>query len=115
MPLPAPSGGAVPATEELEPDSAEASRMTPLEDERVPQWPDDAAESSFLADLRDSGEPVVNGAPKPEASDESDPKALPALDELVQRIPAHVREILDDLFRAKFTKVRKVPAKALKA
>jgi hypothetical protein len=32
---------------------------------------------------------------------------LPALGELVQKVPAQVLAILDDLFRAKFTGVRK--------
>jgi hypothetical protein len=32
---------------------------------------------------------------------------LPALDELVAKVPENVRGILDDLFRAKFTGVRK--------
>jgi hypothetical protein len=39
---------------------------------------------------------------------------LPALDELVERIPADVRDTLEDLFRAKFVKVARVPKKALK-
>jgi hypothetical protein len=30
------------------------------------------------------------------------------LDELIQRVPASVREALDDLFRAKFTSVRRL-------
>jgi hypothetical protein len=38
-----------------------------------------------------------------------DGDTLPPLDELVARIPAPVREILDDLFRARFTTVRRVP------
>jgi hypothetical protein len=32
---------------------------------------------------------------------------LPPLDELVSRVPENLRGILDDLFRAKFTGVRK--------
>ena len=35
-------------------------------------------------------------------------------DDLVQRIPAEVRDTLEDLFRAKFTLVRRVPRRALK-
>jgi hypothetical protein len=37
------------------------------------------------------------------------PEKLPALDELVARVPANVAELLDDLFRAKFTAVRRYP------
>jgi len=39
---------------------------------------------------------------------------LPSLDELVKRIPADVRETLDDLFRVKFTSVKRVPPTSLK-
>lgn len=39
---------------------------------------------------------------------------LPPLNELVQRIPAEVREALDDLFRARFVAVKRVPKQALK-
>jgi hypothetical protein len=41
------------------------------------------------------------------------PGGLPALDELVPRVPAGVRDALDDLFRAKFTAVRRVSPKNL--
>jgi len=76
-------------------------------------WPDEAAESSFLAEARGRGETVVAVKPQ-ENPDDSDPQSMPALDELVQRIPAEVRATLDDLFRAKFTKVRRIPRNALK-
>jgi hypothetical protein len=35
-------------------------------------------------------------------------ETLPALDDLVARVPPAVRGLLDDLFRAKFTSVRRV-------
>lgn len=35
---------------------------------------------------------------------------LPPMEELVARVPPRVLGLLDDLFRAKFTGVRKVPA-----
>jgi hypothetical protein len=35
---------------------------------------------------------------------------LPALDEVVARVPAPVLALLDDLFRAKFTTVRRYAA-----
>jgi len=77
-------------------------------------WPDESAELEYLSEARDRGEQVGTPAAKEEARDEVDAKALPPLDELVERIPPEVREILDDLFRAKFTKVRRIPRKALK-
>jgi hypothetical protein len=50
-----------------------------------------------------------------DATDEPAPKALPPLDELVKRIPAEVRDTLEELFRARFVTVKRLPKKALKA
>ncbi len=69
------------------------------------EWPDDADESSFLSEASGRGEPqarVAAGNPAPTTG-----ARLPPLEELVERVPAEVRGILDDLFRAKFTKVRR--------
>lgn len=41
-----------------------------------------------------------------------DAAPLPKLDDLVARIPAPVRETLDELFRAKFIAVRRYPGKS---
>lgn len=76
---------------------------------------DEAAEAAFLAEARERGEVV-----KPRSDtivdpvEEIDSKPLPALDDLVAKIPAEVRETLEDLFRAKFVTVRRLPKKALK-
>jgi hypothetical protein len=48
------------------------------------------------------------------SGEETESKNLPPLDDLVQRIPPGVRETLDDLFRARFTTVRRVSKKAFK-
>ncbi len=77
-------------------------------------WPDDSAESAFLAEARDRGEPLAPARAKEEIADETDAKALPPLSELVNRIPAEVRETLEDLFRARFVTVKRVPKRALK-
>jgi hypothetical protein len=77
-------------------------------------WPDDSAESSFLADARARGEPVVAKIAAEESAEETDSGALPTLNELVERIPAEVRDALDDLFRARFVNVKRIPKKALK-
>lgn len=78
-------------------------------------WPDEAAETAFFAESRARGEPTEAGAgAATEAAEEVDSGELPPLDELVKRIPAEVREALDELFRAKFTGVKRVPRKALK-
>jgi hypothetical protein len=76
-------------------------------------WPDESAESAFRAEARDRGETIA-AAPAPEV-EEVDTKGLPPLDTLVRRIPAPVMEALDDLFRARFVRVQKVPRRALKS
>ena len=75
-------------------------------------WPDETAETAMLSELRAKGEMATPAAT--EAVEEIDPKNLPPLDELVKRIPADVREVVDDLFRAKFVRVVRVPKQALK-
>ena len=77
-------------------------------------WPEESAESAFLAEARERGEPVVVAKPREKNGDDGAAGVLPPLNELVQRIPAEVREALEDLFRAKFVAVRRVPEKALK-
>lgn len=67
-----------------------------------------------MAEARDRGEPLPAKRAEPDAADEADAKALPPLDELVKRIPPEVRETLEDLFRARFVTVKRVPKKALK-
>lgn len=83
--------------------------------EDAPPPVDEAAESAFLAEARERGETVTPQPPAAEPADEVDPKALPRLDELVERIPPEVREALEDLFRARFVSVKKIPRKALKS
>ena len=80
--------------------------------EAVP-WPDESAEAAFLGEARERGETV---APKKteETAEETAAHAVPPLETLVERIPAEVRDVLEDLFRAKFTGVKRVPKKALK-
>jgi hypothetical protein len=79
-------------------------------------WPDDAAEGAFIAEARARGEPVKAAAATVEAVEEKEDekKALPPLADLIKRLSPDVRETLDDLFRAKFTTVRRVPKKVLK-
>ncbi|MES2693079.1 MAG: hypothetical protein V4773_06365, partial [Verrucomicrobiota bacterium] len=78
-------------------------------------WPDDAAESSFRAEAKDRGETVkATPAAVEQAEEAADAKALPRLEDLVEKIPAEVRGVLEDLFRAKFVRVQKVPKRLLK-
>ena len=78
-------------------------------------WPDESAETAFRAETRERGEPELPAGLVVEATEETDTKPLPALEDLVKRISPETRELMDELFRAKFTTVRRVPAKALKS
>lgn len=78
-------------------------------------WPDPAAEAAFLAEARERGELPAAATAREEIVEETETRALPALDTLVNRLPADVRESLEDLFRARFVRVTRVPRKALKS
>jgi hypothetical protein len=76
-------------------------------------WPDEMVEAAFIAEARERGEVVAAPPSALAAVEETDPKNLPRLDDLVKRLSPEVRETLDDLFRAKFVAVRRLPKKAL--
>ena len=77
-------------------------------------WPDESAEAAMMSELKSRGE-MATPAPTEAVEETTDTKNLPPLDDLVKRIPPEVREALDDLFRVKFVRVVRVPAKALKS
>jgi hypothetical protein len=74
------------------------------------EWPDEADETAFLSEASARGEPQAPVADRMAAPTVG--ARLPPLDELVEKVPADVRAILDDLFRAKFTTVRRYPGSA---
>ncbi|HNC23586.1 MAG TPA: hypothetical protein PLU52_05205 [Opitutaceae bacterium] len=78
-------------------------------------WPDATAEAAFIAEQRDQGDPVAVVAASEAGEETESAGTLPALADLVQQIPAETREVVDKLFRAKFTTVKRVPKKSLKA
>ncbi len=100
------------ASESAPPDELEdATVSTAVEDE--PVFPDEETEMAMRSELRARGEAVVAAARA--SADEGEVAApLPPLDTLVGQLRPEVREVLDELFRARFTGVRRVPAQALK-
>lgn len=78
-------------------------------------WPDASAEAAFIAEQKEQGEPVAVAAGTDAAEETESSTPLPALADLIQQIPAETREVMDDLFRAKFTTVKRVPKKSLKS
>jgi hypothetical protein len=90
----------------------------PLFDEEGPVWPDETAESAMSVEVAERGETLSSKAAREAAEaaaeEAAEKKNLPQLDDLIGRIPAEVRNTLEDLFRAKFVKVARSPKKALK-
>lgn len=118
--LGAPETSVVPSTTEI-PEGSKRAASEALPIEAGPEesggsaWPDESAEAAFLADARERGETVVAVKSGEEPPEETDGKALPPLDELVKRISPEIRETLEDLFRARFVAVKRLPRKAFKA
>lgn len=102
----------LPGAEEI---SSDASM--PFDDDG-PTWPSYADEAAFLGEEKAQGRAVpkagVQTLRQAAAEAEAALGPLPAIDALVNRIPAEAREALDDLFRVKFTAVRRVREDVLK-
>jgi hypothetical protein len=81
-----------------------------------PPLPGEEAETVFLAEARERGEDVASVAAALAAAESEEEKgALPPLEELIQKLPAELRDTLDDLFRAKFVRAIRVRKKDLPA
>ena len=88
------------------------SEITETADLGAPVGPGEAEETAFLAEQRLAAPAsAVTAAP---AETEEKNISLPPMDELIQRIPASSRELMDQLFRAKFITVKRLPASAFK-
>ncbi len=85
-------------------------------DEGAPIGPSEGEESAFLAEQRTQGYATPLPAKGQEPAAEPDDKApLPPLEDLVNRIPPATLQLMDELFRAKFITVKRVPKAALKS
>jgi hypothetical protein len=82
----------------------------------APVGPSESEEAAFLAEQATTGGGgVTEGRTAPAAEEAETPTGeLPPLEELVNRIPAPTRQVMDELFRAKFVTVKRVPKSALK-
>lgn len=109
---PEPSGAAGAEHRAMVSETGDSENTETPEDTNV--WPTEAEETAFLSEARERGEKVVPVPHEAAEETEEDAKALPKLDELVNRIPAEARELLDELFRARFTTVRRVRKRDLK-
>lgn len=96
---------------------AEPAPPTPMLEEGAPIGPSEGEEAAFLAEQRDLGGGGAVQRPRTPAAgalDDEPTAPLPPLEDLVNRIPGPTRALLDELFRAKFVTVKRVPKSALK-
>lgn len=93
-------------------DEEEVEAIEPAEEDNAPVGPSEDEESAFIAEERLSVSAPVAAAE--EIEDDLAPAAMPSMAELSKRVPAEVLEVMDELFRAKFAKVQRVPSKHLK-
>ena len=77
----------------------------------APAGPSAEEEAAFLAQEREGG--VLSSSPLPVESPEEKGE-LPPMEDLVKRIPAPARELMEELFRARFVTVKRMPKAALK-
>lgn len=70
-------------------------------------------EAAFLAQEQENGQPPALLAARPGGDDEP-AGDLPPLEDLVKRIPLATRDVMEELFRAKFVTVKRIPRSALK-
>lgn len=98
------------ATTDISPPAVE-----PEEDFAAPAGPSEAEEAALISaqPLRGADPDNMHVGVEPVAEVEDATAKLPALGDLVERIPPGVREVMDELFRAKFVRVQRVPKKAL--
>ena len=75
-----------------------------------------AEEEAALLAADPSNEQAYSLPPKADSSPEPEPGAvsLPPMEDLVKRIPGPARELIEELFRARFVTVKRVPKSALK-
>jgi len=86
----------------------------PPVDDSIPVGPSPEEEAALLTQDRTS-EQFYGQPPKPENIEpEPGEASLPPMEDLVNRIPAPARELIEELFRARFVTVKRMPKAALK-
>jgi type IV secretory pathway protease TraF len=87
----------------------------PSADQSAPIGPSAEEETAFLSSERENGGPVLVAPSTAAALNADDEKGeLPPMEDLVKRIPAQTRDLIEDLFRARFVTVKRIPKAALK-
>ena len=78
----------------------------------APAGPSSEEEAAFLAQEREMG--IVTPALMHTERLPEEKGELPPLEDLVKRIPMPTRDLMEELFRAKFVTVKRIPKSALK-
>lgn len=78
----------------------------------APAGPSSEEEAALLAQEREMG--IVTPALEHMEAQEEPKADLPPMEDLVNRIPAPARELMEELFRARFVTVKRMPKSALK-
>jgi hypothetical protein len=87
----------------------------PPPDDSVPVGPSAEEEAAMLSQDRGSEE-FYGQPPKAENLEpETEGASLPPMEDLVKRIPLPTRDLLEELFRARFVTVKRIPKAALKS
>lgn len=92
----------------------ETGDYVPAVESDAPVGPNADEESEYLGGESLPGELPLVAPPSKEVEDDEPPGELPKLGDLNKRIPADALAIMDELFRAKFSKVQRIPARHLK-
>lgn len=96
--------------------SAESGAQPAAEAESgAPVGPSAEEEASLLSEQQANGAAFNPPSPALRAEAEAESAGdLPPLEDLVKRIPMPARDLMEELFRAKFVTVKRVPKSALK-
>ena len=78
----------------------------------APAGPSSEEEAAFLAQEREMG--IVTPALMHTERLLEEKGELPPLEDLVKRIPMPTRDLMEELFRARFVTVKRIPKSALK-
>ena len=78
----------------------------------APTGPSSEEEAAFLAQEREMG--IVTPALTHTETPPEEKGDLPPMDDLVKRIPMAARDLIEELFRARFVTVKRMPQSALK-
>lgn len=88
------------------------------EEEAEQPWMDEEREAAMKAAMEvEAAQREAHAAPnrrQAEREDTLDGGPLPALEDMIAQVPAELQAAMDDLFRAKFQSVKRVPKAVLK-